>query len=413
VQFATSSVGALSTSVFGLDFLPAAIAIVLGTVISACLIALLSTHGAQTGVVQTGVVQLIQTRAPFGWFVNLPAAAITVINGFGWYAVDTLLGIFILRNLLGIGLLPALVIMAAAQLSVPVFGYRMIHSLERVLAILLLAVFVVVSFYRFGHAHIAAPAKPFAGGVGAFVLTVSVTSARALGWSAYSSDYSRYLPAGTRPARIFGAAAGGSAVAGAWIGVLGAALGTVGTVSDPSAMVSVQLPSVLGAVTLLALLASTLASTVLDLYSGAMASLVAGIHIPRWVSVVGVCGLGTVLTWFAGQNDFATQFQNFLLIMSYWLAPWAAVTVVAFWWSERGRKPNLTQLYDRSHRFGCGLPATLLGVAGAVPFMNQSLYTGPTAAAHPGLGGLGHVVGFAVAGLAYAALTSRKSVTSD
>jgi hypothetical protein len=63
-------VGALSTSVFGLDFLPAAIAIVLGTVISACLIGLLSTRGAQTGL-----VQLIQTRAPFGWFGNLPAAA--------------------------------------------------------------------------------------------------------------------------------------------------------------------------------------------------------------------------------------------------------------------------------------------------------------------------------------------------
>jgi cytosine/uracil/thiamine/allantoin permease len=70
VQFATLSVGALSTSVFGLDFLPAAIAIVLGTVISACLIGLLSTPGAQTGL-----VQLIQTRAPFGWFGNLPAAA--------------------------------------------------------------------------------------------------------------------------------------------------------------------------------------------------------------------------------------------------------------------------------------------------------------------------------------------------
>ena len=408
VQFATLSVGALSTSVFGLDFLPAAIAIVLGTVLSACLVGLLSTRGARTGV-----VQLIQARAPFGWFGNLPAAVFTVINGVGWYTVDTLLGIFILRNLLGIGLLPALVIMAVAQLSVPVFGYRMIHSLERVLAVLLLVVFVVVSFYGFGHAHFAAPAKPLAGAVGAFVLTVSVTSARGLGWSAYSSDYSRYLPAGTRPARIFGAAAGGSAIAGAWIGVLGAALGTVGTVSDPSAMVSEQLPSVLGTVTLLALLASTLASTVLDLYSGAMAALVAGIRIPRWVSVVGVCGLGTVLTWFAGQNDFAGQFQNFLLIMSYWLAPWAAVTVVAFWWRDRGGKPNLTQLYDRGHRFGWGLPATLLGVAAAVPFMSQSLYTGPIAAAYPGLGVIGHVVGFVVAGLAYAAFTARQPATTD
>lgn len=404
VQFATLSVGALSTAVFGLDFLPAALAIALGTVISACLVGLLSTRGARTGV-----PQLVQTRGPFGWFGNLPAAMVTVVNGVGWYVVDTLLGIFILRHLLGIGLLPALLIMAAVQLTVPVLGYRMVHSLERVLSVLLLAVFLVVSVYGFGHVQAESPTALVMGSVGAFVMTMSVTAARGLGWSAYASDYSRYLPADTSPGRIFCAAAGGSIVAGVWIGVLGAALGTVGTVSNPSELVSAQLPAVLGTVTLLALLASTLASTVLDLYSGAMAALVAGVRIPRWVSVVGVCGVGSVLTWFAGQRDFADQFQNFLLVVGYWLAPWVAVTVVGCSWRERGREPDLEPLYDRSHRVGWGLPATLLGVAAAVPFMSQSLYTGPIAAAYPTLGGLGHAVGFAVAGLAYLALTSRRS----
>jgi purine-cytosine permease-like protein len=52
-------------------------------------------------------------------------------------------------------------------------------------------------------------------------------------------------------------------------------------------------------------------------------------------------------------------------------------------------------------------------VAAAVPFMSQSLYTGPIAAAYPGLGGIGHVVGFAVAGLAYAAFTARQPATTD
>jgi NCS1 family nucleobase:cation symporter-1 len=403
VQFATLSLGALATSVFGLDFVPAAFAIVLGTLISSCLVGLLSTRGPRTGV-----LQLIQARGPFGRLGNLPSAAFTVVNGVGWCVVDTVLGIFILRNLLHIGFTPALVVMTAGQLAVAVLGYRMIHYVERTLAVLLVAVFAVVSAYGFAGAHLASPSKPFAGTVGAFILTVSVTSARGLGWAAYSSDYSRYLPSGSRPGRVFLAAAGGSTVAGVWIGVLGAALGTAGMVADPSSMVSKLLPHVIGSVVLVSLLLSTLASTVIDLYSGAMAALVAGFRIPRWVSVVVVGGLGSILTWFAGQHDFATQFQNFLLLTGYWLAPWAAVIVVAFWWRERRTQPRLEKLYDRGHRFGWGLPATLLGMAATLPFMNQSLYTGPIAAAHPGLGDIANFVGFAVAGLAYAALTAWK-----
>jgi NCS1 family nucleobase:cation symporter-1 len=152
VQFATLSLGALATSVFGLDFVPAALAIVLGTLISSCLVGLLSTRGPRAGV-----LQLIQARGPFGWLGNLPSAAFTVVNGVGWCVVDTVLGIFILRNLLHIGFTPALVVMTAGQLAVAVLGYRMIHYVERALAVLLVAVFAIVSAYGFAGAHLASP----------------------------------------------------------------------------------------------------------------------------------------------------------------------------------------------------------------------------------------------------------------
>lgn len=67
VQFATLSVGALSTSVFGLDLLPAVLAIAVGTVLSAVMVGLFSTRGPLTGV-----LQLIQTRGPFGRLGALP-----------------------------------------------------------------------------------------------------------------------------------------------------------------------------------------------------------------------------------------------------------------------------------------------------------------------------------------------------
>jgi len=401
-QFATLSVGALSTAAFGLHLVPAILATAVGTLISSTVVGALSTRGPKTGL-----PQLIQTRGPFGWFGNLPAALSTAIGGIGWYVVDTILGIFILRNLLGIGFTASLLIMIVGQLIVPIIGYRMIHALERGLSGLLVCVFAVVTCYAVGHAHLAPAAGHSMSSLGAFMLAVSVTSARGLGWSAYASDYTRYLPADTSPRRIFAAAAGGSTLAGIWIGGLGAALGTAVTVTDPSSMVSHFLPPVLGRIVLIALLLSTLSSTVIDLYSGSMAALAAGVRIPRWASVVAVCGIGSVLAWWAGQHNFADTFQNFLLITSYWLAPWAAVTLAAFFWRGRGATPSPDQLADRGRRFGWALPATVLGVAASIPFMSQSLYTGPIAAAHPDVSGFGHIIGCAVAIFAYTIVTRK------
>ncbi|WP_329577435.1 purine-cytosine permease family protein [Streptomyces sp. NBC_01361] len=403
VQFATLSVGALSTAVFGLDLVPAVCAIALGTLLSSALVGLFSTRGPLTGV-----LQLIQARGPFGRLGNLPSAAFTVVNGVGWCVVDTLLGTFILREVAGVGFTTALVIMAVAQLSLAMVGYRMIHYVERGLAVLLVIVFVVVSVYGFGQAHAEAPSEPYAGSVAAFLLVVAVTAARVLGWSAYASDYSRYLPATSPPRRVFLAAGGGTALAGGWIGALGAAIGTAGAVDNPSSLVSDLLPEALGTVVLLSLLLSTLASTVIDLYSGAMAALVAGFPLPRWVSVLVVGSLGTALSWYAGHGDFARQLQDFLLMTGYWLAPWGAVLIVAYWVRER-HSYGLTKLFDARHRFGWGLPSVLLALVVEIPFMNQSLYTGPIAAAHPAAGPLGLFVGFAVSGLSYAALTAWRA----
>src|SRR6266702_929828 len=104
-QFATLSVGALTTAAFGLHLTAAIVATAAGTLISSAVVGLLSTRGPKTGL-----PQLIQTRGPIGWFGNLPAALSTAIGGIGWYVVDTILGVFILRNLLGVGFTASLLI---------------------------------------------------------------------------------------------------------------------------------------------------------------------------------------------------------------------------------------------------------------------------------------------------------------
>jgi NCS1 family nucleobase:cation symporter-1 len=396
VQFATLITGALATSLFGLQFWLGALAIAIGTVLGSSLVGLLSTRGPRTGL-----AQLIQARGPFGYFGNLPAAVFVVLNGLGWFAVDTVLGVFILRNLLHVSFLFALMIMVVVQVGIAIVGYSLIHAVERVLAVVLTVVFVIVSFYGFNTAHVSGEGhSPTPGVAGAFILTVAVTSARCLGFAMYASDYSRYLPQQTLPRRVFLAAFGGGALGGVWIGVLGAALGTATEITDPSSLVTGLLPKVFGIITLIALVCSTVASTVIDLYSGSMAALVMGVPIRRWISALVVGAVGTLVCWFAGQQDYAGKFQTFLQLTGYWIAPWSAVLMVDFWWLNRGAGLSLAQLYDRHHR-GRGLLAVIVGLAAASPFMHQDLFTGPIASAHPGLGDLAYFVGFLVAGLVY------------
>lgn len=401
VQFATLVTGALATAVFGLGFWAGAVAVALGTVLGSSLIGVLSTRGPRTGL-----AQLIQARGPFGYFGNLPAAVFVILNGVGWFAVNTVLGVFILRDLLHVPFALGLAIIVVIQVAIAIFGYSLIHVVERVLAVILAMVFTVVSVYGFDAADLNVADAPAMGTGGAFILTVAVTAARCLGYSMYASDYTRYLPVGTRPRNVFLAAAGGATVAGVWIGVLGAALGTFAQIGDPTSLVTGLLPRTLAVITLVAFVCSTLASTVIDLYSGAMAALVMGMPARRWVSALVVGILGTVLCWYAGRTGWAAHFQTFLQLTGYWIAPWAAVLVADFWWLNRGRRFELEPLYDPEHR-GRGLLAVLVGLAVSVPFMHQDLFTGPVAAAYPGLGDIAYFVGFLVAGVTYRLIARR------
>ena len=71
-------------------------------------------------------------------------------------------------------------------------------------------------------------------------------------------------------------------------------------------------------------------------------------------------------------GDFAANFTNFLLFISYWIAPFVGV-VLADWWL-RGRRADVSRLSD----FG-GLPTGIVGIVALVvgflvgiPFQNST-----------------------------------------
>jgi NCS1 family nucleobase:cation symporter-1 len=108
-------------------------------------------------------------------------------------------------------------------------------------------------------------------------------------------------------------------------------------------------------------------------YTGSLSLQAAGIRVKRVYGAVAVAVLGFLFTLYLNSGDFATKFENYLLFISYWIAPWAAV-VLADWWLRRG-KTDVSRLID----FGSlpsgvvGLAALVVGFAVSLPFQTSTV----------------------------------------
>lgn len=414
IQFATLVTGALATAVLGLPFWAAAVAIAVGTCLGSALLALMSSLGPRLGS-----SQLVQSRGPFGYYGNYVIAALTFLNGCGWFAVSTVLGVFALQALApALPFTAGLVILAIAQVLVAVFGYRVIHQAGRILAIVLGVLFLILAIYAAFKLDLGPMPHPAASGPlgfsGAFILVVAITSARTLGFSPYASDFSRHLPATTAPRRVFRNGFFGAALGGVWVSVVGAALGTLGNIGSPADLVAHALPAVLAIATLIVLILSTAVSSCVDIYSASLATLVMGLPLRRWAAALIVGAIGTGVAWLAGTGNYYNNFQSFLQFVGYWIGPWIAVMLIRYVTVSRGRF-RIRDLYSRDHALGAGLISFIVGVLASIPFMNQSgMFVGPFAAANPHWGDITNLVGFLVSGIVFLALTrlSKRTATA-
>ena len=66
----------------------------------------------------------------------------------------------------------------------------------------------------------------------------------------------------------------------------------------------------------------------LNIYSGALSFTALGIRLPlslrRAIVALGFGAIGFFLAW-SGLHNAGTEYENFLLIIAYWIAPWLAV----------------------------------------------------------------------------------------
>jgi purine-cytosine permease-like protein len=198
--------------------------------------------------------------------------------------------------------------------------------------------------------------------------------------------------------------------------IAGAAIVTAGQSNvDPSSFTAL-LPEAIGKLTLLAICLGAISANVLNVYSGAMSFMALGLKMPvsrarAIVAVVFGC-IGFVVASF-GLKNAGANYENFLLVIAYWIAPWLGVVFVDR--IVRRGQPTGAIAQDRRYQNWAGPVAMLLGGGLSIwLFSNQTKYVGVIPTNHPAVGDLTAEVGFLIAAVVYYVLrvAARRSAPS-
>ena len=413
LEFATIFVGVIAVAFFGLGFWEAMLAVVIGTAAGALTQGILSTWGPREGL-----AQMVLSRTAFGYRGNiLPAAINTVMAGLGWFAVNSVSGAFALSTLTGMPVALGLVIVVVIEVAVAFIGHDLVQLFERYASYILGAIFLVATITIFLHADFGLVQKGGNFSIAGFTLAAGAAFGYAAGWNPYASDYSRYLPASTKSSTIAWAAGLGNFISCVVLMAAGAAAATIAGFNpgSPTDSFTATMPTVIRDLTLVAITIGAIAANSLNIYSGAMSFLAAGVKIRftlrRAIIALGFGVVGFFIALSAVLNEALSQdYENFLLVIAYWIAPWLGVVLVDRY-LRRGTEIRSIVAESPRYRNAAGLIAFLLGlVVSVLLFSNQSFFHGLfvaqslTKTDFNGIGDYTAIVGLAIAAVSYIVL---------
>jgi NCS1 nucleoside transporter family len=392
----------------GLSLSSAVTAIIAGSFVGAVVMGILSRMGGRLGVAQQ-----IQARGPLGFFGNfVPVAYVNVFAGIGWAAVTVILGAQAAHSLVpAIPFWLSALVLVSLQLVVAVYGYNMIHYLERILAVVLCVGFVVITVVSISRGWQGAfPSNPEAkfwvGGVGGWITFSGYFLSFLIAWWPFASDYSRYLPDEDHVNRATGFwTFAGNFISLSWLGIAGAILGGGAAAGEGPIEALHRLTGPYAVVALLTVLLSSFSQNFLNVYGGAISIQTLRIPVSRRTAVIFICVIAYLISLWATEG-FEAKFKTFLFLGAYLIAPFGALLLCDYVLNHRHDRSRIHELYDSRRILEWGFVAWLIGAAASMPFWQLSFYTGPIAAAHPEWGDLSYFVGFAVGAVAFA-LTYR------
>lgn len=402
INFVTVLIGSLAV-VFGLGFWAAAITCVTANILGA----LMNSAAVAMGP-KLGMPQMPMSRAAFGYIGNYLPAFLASTLFVGYFATTNIVGAETVQQIWhGAPYTPVAIVLGVVAIVLTIYGYNLVHSIERYMSMALGVIFLVLTVLAFAHGFGPSHAttvhgKAFWESVALeFMIIFSFTAS----WAPYASDFSRYLPANTPSRKPFGWSFLGMVLGTSWMNIVGVYLGTlaakggilagVGTISHGFANIA-YVGIILGG----------LMVCVINAYSGALSGITWDIPLKRVPAVVLIGVISVVLSVAFGGPKFQSSLEDFLFLVAYFVTPWLAIVIIDFWGLHRGGAdyPDTSEFYKRNGAFGtirwAGLLSFLIGVAVSVPFMATVLYTGPIGKA---LGGadISYGVSAVVAGVIY------------
>lgn len=383
--------GVLGTTVFGLPAGWAVLAMVIGNMLGAILMALHSVQGSRLGV-----PQMIQSRAQFGMYGALLVLGVVMFVYVGFLASILILARDtlgeIVHGLQGAG---GLVLCTAITLAVVIVGYELFHRINRALLVLfgLAVVFLAASLItNWGEGS--GSSLQFTGF--GFMGMISAAAVWQVAYAPYVSDYSRYLPSTTSARSAFWYTYLGCVAGALPMMILGGLLVTLTSGSGSVADLVSLLPTGLKGFVLVMLFLGAIDAAVINLYGPSLTILtIIQTFKKSWVpsssARAGAAMVVAIATLFVGLGfgaDFLNSYVGFILFLTLLLIPWSIINLIDYYVVKKGEY-DIRAFNDPSRGYGyVNIPAVaayILTFLIELPFASTPFYTGPAATAIEGV----------------------------
>jgi len=411
LTIADYAIGFLPVRILGLSLWPAIIALALGNILGGLVLAWSAAMGPAAGY-----PQMFIGRRAFGRVGGYIPAALNWLSTAGWFTVNTILGAFAIQLLLpGLPFWVAASLLVVVQTLLVIYGHNLIQEFERYMVLILGLLFAIATVIALTHGSTIAAWHSSAAGntLASFAIVLAVSFSYIMSWSPYASDYSRYLPEITSRSYIAIYVFIGAVVASFLTEVVGMLVAILAPgASTPIAALKMAMGG-FGAFAVVAVILGATTANVLNLYSNTMSAKVLDVRLQRWQLAIigGVLGFIVALL---GYQNFTQNYENFLIVLDYWIMPWLAVVLLDFYVFGHREPMGFSQAVPVNWN---GLIAWLVGLGVSLLFISEQFQVFGLKAHGPfaswfGDADFGYFIGFIVAGVVYLLLNRGAARTA-
>jgi len=171
-----------------------------------------------------GLPQMIQSRTQFGTRGAILPMAATVFVYVGFIVFSTITSTQLFQAVIPLPKQVFYPVLIATAIVLAIFGYKIVHFVQRWLAYIIIAVFTVVTASSIWILPTAPDGPELGWNLVAFITQFSLAAGFQISYAVYVSDYSRYLPHDASNAKLITWTYVGAAGSAVWLMALGALL---------------------------------------------------------------------------------------------------------------------------------------------------------------------------------------------